>query len=170
MHSSSETTAQRPALERLAANLTNSTDTSMSNAQLSRANPSADFAITNQILCAKLSLLLTLLLTTLTKTISQTGGTQLANQFEQQLNRYAAQHGWNALTGLTDLAELRQRVPDVEAKILLAVYLSYSRHARSLAQQILGERVLTSALTKLLNSLSPELSQLNTQYEIIRLS
>jgi len=142
----------------------------MSNAQSSHANPSADFAITNQILCAKLSLLLTLLLTTLTKTISQTGGTQLANQFEQQLNRYAAQHGWNALTGLTDLAELRQRVPDVEAKILLAVYLSYSRYARSLAGQILGERVLTSTLAKLLNSLSPELAQLNAQHEIIRLS
>ena len=115
-------------------------------------------------------MLLTLLLTTLTKTISQTGGTQLADQFEQQLNRYAAQHGWNALTGLTDLAELRQRVPDVEAKILLAVYLSYSRHARALARQILGERVLTSALTKLLNSLSPGLMQLNARYEIIRLS
>jgi len=74
------------------------------------------------------------------------------------------------LTGLTDLAELRQRVPDVEAKILLAVYLSYSRHARSLARQILGERVLTFTLTKLLNSLSPELTQLNAQHGIIRLS
>jgi len=111
-----------------------------------------------------------MLLTTLSKTISQTGGTLLANQFEQQVDCYAAQHGWNALTGLTDLAELTQRVPDVDAKMLLAVYVSYSRHARLLARQILGERVLTSALTKLLNSLSPELAQLNARYEIIRLT
>jgi len=142
----------------------------MSSTPLSHSDSSADFAITNQILCAKLSLLFTLLLATLTRAISQTGGTQLANQFELQLNRYAAQHGWNALTGLTDLAELRQCVPDVDARMLLAVYLSYSRYARSLAGQILGERVLTSALTKLLNSLSPELAQLNARHEIIRLS
>jgi hypothetical protein len=115
-------------------------------------------------------LLFTLLLATLTRAISQTGGTQLANQFELQLNRYAAQHGWKALTGLTDLAELRQCVPDVEAGMLLAVYVSYSRYARSLAGQILGERVLTSTLTKLLNSLSPELAHLNARHEIIRLS
>ena len=140
----------------------------MSNAQLSHSDQPLDSVLTNQLLCAKLSLLFVLFQNTLTKAISETGGRPLASQFEQRLNGYAARHGWSALTGLTDLAELRQHVPDVEAKMLLTVYLSYSQYARSLAVQVLGERVLTFTLIKLLNSMPPELTRLNAQYGIIR--
>ena len=140
----------------------------MSNAQLSHSDQPLDSVLTNQLLCAKLSLLFVLFQNALTKAISETGGAPLASQFEQRLNGYATQHGWSALTGLTDLAELRQHVPDVEAKMLLAVYLSYSQYARSLAGQVLGERVLTFTLIKLLNCMPPELTRLNAQYGIIR--
>ncbi len=126
--------------------------------------------LANQFLCAKLSMLFMLLLTALARAIAETGGTQLASQFEQQINRYAMQHGWAALTGLNSLTELKEYAPNVEAKMLAAVYLSYAQYARLLAGRILGQHVLTFTLMKLLNSLSPELAQLNAQHGIIRLS
>jgi hypothetical protein len=142
----------------------------MSNTSSSRLNESTDPAAANQALCADMSLLFTLLLTALIDAISRTGGKLLADQFKQQLNHYAAQHGWCALTGLTDLSELRHRVPDVDAKILLSVYLSYSQYARELGQQILGEPVLKSTLAACLKRLPPHLMQFNAQHGIIRLS
>jgi hypothetical protein len=71
---------------------------------------------------------------------------------------------------LADLGELRQRIPNVDAKMLSSVYLSYARYAQELARQILGEQLLKSTLTTMLANLPPDLDQLNTQYEIIRLT
>lgn len=124
--------------------------------------------ITNQLLCAKLSLLFMLLYTALSKAIAETGGTYLASQFEQQINHYATQHGWTALTGLNSLAELKESTPDVESKMLAAVYVSYAQYACLLARRILGHQLLAFTLMRLLNSLSPELAQFNAQHGIIR--
>ena len=84
-------------------------------------NEPADSAGANQVLCADLSLLFTLFITRLMEAIARTGGKPLADQFAQQLNFYARQHGWNVLTGLGDLSELRRRLPDVDAKVLSSV-------------------------------------------------
>ncbi len=124
----------------------------------------------NHVLCADLSLLFTLLNTRLLEAIARTGGKPLADQFTQQLDFYARQHGWNVLTGLTSLTELRHCIPDVDAKMLSSVYVSYARHAQKLARQILGEQLLKSTLTALLTNLPPDLAQFNTQYGIIRLT
>ena len=133
-------------------------------------NAPTDPAVANQVLCADLSLLFTVLITRLVDVISHTGGRPLADQFAQQLNRYAGQHGWSALTGLSDLNELKHRIPDVNAKMLSSVYLSYAQYAQGLARQILGEQLLKSTLTALLRGLSSQAAQVNTQYGIIRLA
>ncbi len=124
----------------------------------------------NQVLCADLSLLFTLFITRLLEAIARTGGRPLADQFVQQLNFHAQQHGWNVLTGLNDLSELRYRIPNVDAKVLSSVYLSYARYAQGLAGQILGGQLLKSTLTTMLTNLPPDLAQLNTQYGIIRIT
>jgi hypothetical protein len=124
----------------------------------------------NQVLCADLSLLFTLFTTRLLEAIARTGGKPLADQFTQQLNFYARQHGWNVLTGLFSLTELRYRIPDVDAKILASVYVSYAQYAQKLARQILGEQLLKSTLTTMLMNLPPDIAQLNSQYGIIRLT
>jgi hypothetical protein len=123
----------------------------------------------NQVLCADLSLLFTLFVTRLLEVIARTGGRPLADQFTRQLNSYAQQHGWSVLTGLADLNELRQRIPNVDGKVLASVYLSYGRYAQGLARQVLGEHLLRSTLATMLTNLPPDLAQLNTQYGIIRL-
>jgi hypothetical protein len=124
----------------------------------------------NQVLCADLSLLFTLFITRLLEAIARTGGKPLADQFTQQLNFYARQHGWNVLTGLFSLTELRYTIPDVDAKILASVYVSYAQYAQKLARQILGEQLLKSTLTTMLMNLSSDIAQLNSQYGIIRLT
>ncbi len=124
----------------------------------------------NQVLCADLSLLFTLFITRILETVARTGGKPLADQFAQQLNFYARQHGWNVLTGLTSLTELGYRIPDVDAKMLSSVYISYAQYAQKLARQILGEQLLKSTLTTLLINLPSDIAQLNTQYGIIRLA
>jgi hypothetical protein len=124
----------------------------------------------NQVLCADLSLLFTLFITRLLEAVARTGGKPLADQFAQQLNFYARQHGWNVLTGLTSLTELRYRIPDVDAKILSSVYVSYGQYAQKLARQILGEQLLKSTLATMLMNLPPDIAQLNTHYGIIRLT
>jgi hypothetical protein len=124
----------------------------------------------NQVLCADLSLLFTLFSTRLLEAIARTGGKPLADQFGQQLDCYARQHGWNVLTGLTSLTELRYRIPDVDAKMLSSVYVSYAQYAQKLARQILGEQLLKSTLATLLMNLPSDIAQLNTQHGIIRLA
>ncbi|HSD85594.1 MAG TPA: hypothetical protein VLG46_17160 [Anaerolineae bacterium] len=136
--------------------------------QSSFSGESSDPTATNQALCADLSLLFTTFTLRLVEVIAHTGGRPLADQFTQQLNRYATQHGWTALTGLTDLSELNRRIPDVNAKMLASVYLSYTQYAQSLARQILGEQLLKSTLVNLLANLPARMVQLNAQYEIIR--
>jgi hypothetical protein len=128
-----------------------------------------DSAGANQVLCADLSALFTLFITRLLEAIARTGGKPLADQFAQQLNLYAQQHGWSVLTGLADLTELRYRIPNVDAKVLSSVYCAYTQHAQKLARQILGEPLLKSTLATMLTNLPPDLAQLNSQYGIIRL-
>jgi hypothetical protein len=130
-------------------------------------NESADSAAANQVLCADLSLLFTLYITRLLEAIARTGGRPLADQFAQQLNVYAQQHGWSVLTGLNDLNELRRRIPDVDAKVLSSVYLAYRQYAQKLARQILGEPLLKATLIAMLTNLPPDLAQINSQYRIV---
>jgi hypothetical protein len=132
-------------------------------------NGPADLETVNQTLCGNLSLLFTLLLAGLTQAISRSGGKLLANEFEQRMNHYAEQHGWRALTGLTDLTDLRGCVPEVNAKMLSTVYASYGQYARTLAGQILGEQLLTTTIGALLSDLPPRLIELNAQYNIVRI-
>ena len=124
----------------------------------------------NQVVCADLSLLFTLFNTRLLEAIARTGGKPLADQFAQQLDSHARQHGWTVLTGLTSLAELRYRIPDVDARMLASVYVSYTQYAQKLARQILGEQLLKATLTTLLANLPPDIAQFNAQHRIIRLA
>lgn len=139
----------------------------MSNTLFSSYNRALDPGLANQALCADLSLLFSTLLAGLADVIARTGGKPLSDQFVQQINRYAGQHGWQVLTGLSSLYELGSRVPDVDARMLLSVYRSYARHAQNLAGQILGQLMLKSTVTTLLNRLPPRLAALNEQYGII---
>jgi len=126
-----------------------------------------DSAGANQVLCADLSLLFTLFITRLMEAIARTGGKPLADQFAQQLDLHARQHGWSVLTGLSDLNELRRRIPDVDAKVLSSVYLAYAQYAQKLARQILGEPLLKATLAATLTNLPPDLAQINSQYRIV---
>ena len=141
----------------------------MSSIPFPHLNESTDPAAANQALCADLSLLFTLLITGLIGTISRTGGKPLADQYKQQLNRYAEQHGWSVLTGLAELTELRHSVPDVDAKTLLSVYRSYAQQAQMLAEQILGEQLLKSTVAAVWNRLPPQMVEVNARYRIISL-
>ena len=129
-----------------------------------------DLSGANQVVCADLSLLFTLFTTRLLEAIARTGGKPLADQFAQQLDFYARQHGWNVLTGLTSLTELHYRIPDVDAKMLASVYVSYTQYAQKLARQILGEQLLKATLTTLLANLPPDIAQVNAQHRIIHLA
>ena len=141
----------------------------MSDLPLSILNKAADPTVINQALCADLSVLFTSLVGELARAIAQIGGKPLADQFARQVNRFAEQHGWSVLTGLANLSELRQRVPDVDARMLFSVYLSYTRYARALAGQILGEQMLKSTLATLLKRLPSNLKEINVRYELIYL-
>lgn len=121
----------------------------------------------NQTLCAEISLLFTFHLNGLTDAIARIGGNRLADQFEQQLNDYAIKHAWSSLTGMNGLADLRQRVPDVDASMLLSVYLSYAKYARLLAKRILGTQLLKSTENALVRCLPPRLATLNAKHQII---
>jgi hypothetical protein len=121
----------------------------------------------NRALCAELSLLFLMQADGLRDAILKIGGRRLAYQFDWQLNDYALKHAWSTLTGLADLAELRQKTPDVDAKMLLSVYLSLSQYARTLAKRILGTQILRSTQNFLRISLSPYLAELNARYPII---
>jgi hypothetical protein len=131
-------------------------------------NESPDPAVANQVLCADLSLLFMLFITRLTEVVAHTGGKPLADQFVQQLNRYAQQHGWRVLTGLTDVTELKHNIPNVDARMLSSVYSSYAQYAQRLAGQILGTHLLKSTLATLLANLPPQAAQVNGRYGIIR--
>jgi hypothetical protein len=128
---------------------------------------SADHETVNQALCGNLSLLFTLLLTELTQAMSRSGGKALAEEFERRMNLYAAQHGWKVLTGLTQLSDLRECVPDVDARMLSTVYASYAQYARTLARQILGDQLLATTLASCVNKLPPHAAEINNQYRII---
>jgi hypothetical protein len=136
----------------------------MLNSQLSEP---VDLEIANQTLCGNLSLLFTLLLAELERAIARSGGTPLAEEFEQRINHYAAQHGWRVLTGLAHLTDVRERVPEVDARMLSTVYASYAQYARTLARQILGEQLLAVTLASFMNSLPPHVAELNSQSRII---
>ncbi len=139
----------------------------MSIPQFSPSNGAAAPVDANQALCADLSLLFKTLLMGLGDAIARTGGRPLSDQFMQQINRYAGQHGWQVLTGLSNLNELGQRIPDVDARMLLSVYRSYARHAQLLARQILGEHLLKSTVAAVLSLLPTRLAALNEQYGLI---
>jgi hypothetical protein len=141
----------------------------MSIPQFSSSNDATAPADANQALCADLSLLFKTLLTGLSDAIARTGGRLLADQFTQQMNRYAGQHGWQVLTGLSNLNELGARIPDVDARMLLSVYRSYARQAQLLARQILGEQLLKSTVAAVLSGLPARLAALNEQYGLIGL-
>jgi hypothetical protein len=128
---------------------------------------SANLETTNQTLCGNLSLLLTLLLAELAQAISRSGGKSLADEFEQRVDHYAEQHGWRALTGLTHLSDLRERVPEVDARMLSTVYASYAQYACTLAGQILGEQLLTATLASCVNKLPPAVAEINRRYKIV---
>ena len=142
----------------------------MSNTFFSPTNESTGPADTHQAPCSEMSFLFTRLITGLAGAIARIGGKPLADQFEEQVDRYAGQHGWSVLTGLTDLSELRHKVPDVEPKILLSVYLSYAQYARSLAGKVLGEQMLRSTLSVLVANLPPLTRQFNDRHGIIRVT
>ena len=130
-------------------------------------NEPANLETTNQTLCGTLSLLFTLLLAELEQAMSRSGGTALAEEFERRVNHYAEQHGWRVLTGLTQLSDLRECVPDVDAKMLSTVYASYAQCARTLARQILGEQLLTTTLAACVSKLPPHAAEIDRQYRII---
>ena len=121
----------------------------------------------NQVLCADLSLLFKTLVMGLSDAIARTGGRLLSDQFTQQMNRYAGQHGWQVLTGLSNLNELGQRIPDVDSRMLLSVYRSYAREAQRLARQILGDNLLRSTVNAVLGLLPAHLAALNEQCGLI---
>jgi hypothetical protein len=128
---------------------------------------SADLETANQTLCGDLSLVFALLLAELERAIARSGGTPLAEEFEQRINHYAAQHGWRVLTGLAHLTDVRERVPEVDARILSTVYASYAQYARTLARQILGEQLLAATLASFVNTLPPHAAEINSRYRII---
>ena len=130
-------------------------------------NESANLETTNQALCGTLSLLFTLLLAELEQAMSRSGGKALGAEFERRMNLYAEQHGWRVLTGLAQLSDLRECVPEVDARMLATVFVSYAQYARTLAGQILGDQLLTTTLAACLKKLPPHVVEINRQYKII---
>jgi hypothetical protein len=128
---------------------------------------SADVEAVNQALCGNLTLLFTLLFTELAQAMSRSGGKALAEEFERRMNLYAEQHGWRVFTGLTRLSDLRECVPDVDARMLSTVYASYAQYARTLARQILGDQLLATTLASCVSKLPPHAAEINNQYRII---
>jgi len=115
----------------------------------------------------ELHLLFSLFTTMLIGAVSRAGGIRVANQFEQQLNRYTRQAGWNFSTSPGDM---KQGPPDMSDQDLLAAYRASADYALSLAQQVLGERLTRSALAELTESLTPQLRLVREQYELFNLA
>jgi hypothetical protein len=127
-------------------------------------------AAANAAECAHLTLLFRALQSALTNAIARTGGRGLAQEFDGRLEIYAREHAWTALTGLPDLKAAIHRVPDVDARMLLNVYLDYSTYARSMAGRILGEQLLRTTLQDACLRLPPELAELNARSPLVPLT
>jgi hypothetical protein len=127
-------------------------------------------AAANAVECTDLTRLFRTLQATLTETVARTGGRGLAEEFDLRLEVYARGHAWTALTGLPDLKSATQRVPEVDARILLNVYLDYSAFARGTAGRILGEQVLRTTLQEACMQLPPALAELNARTLLIPLA
>lgn len=126
-------------------------------------------AAANAVECTNLTRLFRVLQTALTDTIARTGGRGLAEEFDLRLEVHAREHAWTSLTGLPDLKSATHRVPDVDARILLNVYLDYSVYARGMAGRILGEQVLRTTLQEACLHLPPALAELNARTLLIPL-
>lgn len=127
-------------------------------------------AAANAVECANLTLLFSALRAALAEAIGRTGGRGLSGEFEARIEAYAREHAWTALTGLPDLKSLSHRVPEVDARMLLTVYLDYSAYARLVAGKILGEQVLRTALQEACMHLPPGLAELNARSPLIPLT
>jgi hypothetical protein len=124
----------------------------------------------NAIECANLTQLFSVLRAALAEAISRTGGHSLAEEFEARLEGYAREHAWTALTGLPDLKALARVVPEVDARMLLTVYLDYSACAQQMAGKILGEHLLRTTLQEARMHLPPGLAELNARSPMIPLT
>lgn len=127
-------------------------------------------AAANVTECTNLTLLFRALQDALTEAIGRTGGRGLAQEFDQRLEVYAREHAWTALTGLPDLKAAAHRVPQVDARMLLNVYLDYSACARGMAGRILGDQILRTTLQQACLQLPPELAELNARSSLIPLA
>ncbi len=127
-------------------------------------------AAANAVECTNLTMLFNALRAALIDAIGRTGGRGLAEEFEARIETYAGEHAWSALTGLPDLKALAQRIPEVDARMLLTVYLDYSAYARQMAGKILGEQVLRTALQEACLQLPPGLAELNAKSPLIPLT
>jgi hypothetical protein len=126
-------------------------------------------AAANAAECTNLALLFAALRNALSEAIARTGGRSLAQEFDERLEVYAREHAWTALTGLPDLKAAAHRVPDVDARMLLNVYLDYSAYARGMASRILGDQILRTTLQEACLQLSPGLAELNARSPLIPL-
>ena len=127
-------------------------------------------AAANAVECTNLTLLFRALSAALTDAIGRTGGRGLADEFEARIETYAQEHAWTALTGLPDLKALVRVVPEVDARMLLTVYLDYSACARQVAGKILGEQVLRTTLQDACMHLPPGLAEMNAKSPLIPLT
>jgi len=127
-------------------------------------------AAANSAECTNLAMLFGELRKALSEAIGRTGGRGLAQEFDERLEVYAREHAWTALTGLPDLKAAVHRVPDVDARMLLSVYVDYSAYARTVAGRILGEQLLRTALQEACLHLPPGLAELNARSPLIPLA
>jgi hypothetical protein len=127
-------------------------------------------AAANAVECGNLAHLFGALRAALTEAIGRTGGRALAQEFDERLEVYAREHAWTALTGLPDLKAAVHRVPEVDARMLLNVYLDYSAYARAMAGRILGDQVLRTTLQEACLQLPPALAELNARSPLIPLA
>jgi len=127
-------------------------------------------AAANVVECTNLTLLFSTLRHGLSETIGRTGGRGLSQEFDERLEVYAREHAWTALTGLPDLKAAIHRVPEVDARMLLNVYLDYSAFARGMAGRILGDQVLRTTLQEVCLQLPPGLAELNAKCLLIPLA
>lgn len=133
---------------------------------MSQTPPPFELAAEDKIPRRELHVLFKLLATTLVKVVSRSGGARIANQFEQQVNRYARQQGWDISTSMGDLSQEISRLDD---QTLLAAYRSSADYALVVARQIVGERLLNSTLLDFADDLTPRLSQIKDQYHLFNL-
>lgn len=129
-----------------------------------QSNMAADFTAGDPTLSQNAETLLSLLVTALIESVSHSGGKRLASQFEQQLSRFAREHGYSTLTSRTGQ---ESALSQTDVEILIATHRSYAQYAQSLAERVLGKQLLHSALKHLVDSLPPEVQQVNAKYEFI---